>query len=141
MNTITIESPTSGDTITYTEVEIRNFISKAGEVSGLNDSITAHLREIRTIRNEIRDFFSEGEWSNGETTCNKGDVNAMLERIGAAKLTTKYNGTFTITGTFSIEVEDEDEIEDIISDNTEISNWSADMDVEQIEVLDVEEDN
>jgi hypothetical protein len=141
MNTITIESPTTGDTITYTETEVRNFISKAGEVSGLNDSITAQVQTIRSIRNEVRDFFSEGEWSDGETTVNKGDVNAMLERIGAAKLTTKYNGTFTITGSFSIEVEDEDEIEDIITENTEISNWSADMDVDQIEVHDVEEDN
>jgi hypothetical protein len=141
MNTITIESPTTGDTITYTETEVRNFISKAGEVSGLNDSITAQVQTIRSIRNEVRDFFSEGEWSDGETTINKGDVNAMLERIGAAKLTTKYNGTFTITGSFSIEVEDEDEIEDIITENTEISNWSADMNVDQIEVHDVEEDN
>jgi hypothetical protein len=141
MNTITIESPTTGDTITYTETEVRNFISKAGEVSGLNDSITAQVQTIRSIRNEVRDFFSEGEWSDGETTVNKGDVNAMLERIGAAKLTTKYNGTFTITGSFSIEVEDEDEIEDIITENTDISNWSADMDIDQIEVHDVEEDN
>lgn len=141
MNTITIESPTTGDTITYTETEVRNFISKAGEVSGLNDSITAQVQTIRSIRNEVRDFFSEGEWSDGETTVNKGDVNAMLKRIGAAKLTTKYNGTFTITGSFSIEVEDEDEIEDIITENTDISNWSADMDIDQIEVHDVEEDN
>jgi hypothetical protein len=141
MNTITIESPTSGDTITYTEVEIRNFISKAGEVSGLNDSITAHLREIRTIRNEVRDFFSEGEWSDGETTCNKGDVNAMLERIGCNKLTTKYQGTFTVTGTFNIEVEDEDEVESMIADNIEVSVWGADINVDQVEILDVEEDN
>lgn len=141
MNTITIESPTTGNTITYTETEVRNFISKAGEVSGLNDTITEQIKEIRTIRNEVRDFFSEGEWQDGETTCNKGDVNALLERIGTSKLTTKYSGTFTITGTFNIEVEDEDEVEDIIVNNTEISNWSADMDVDQIEVHDVEEDN
>jgi hypothetical protein len=141
MNTITIESPISGDTITYTEVEIRNFISKAGEVSGLNDSITAHLREIRTIRNEVRDFFSEGEWSDGETTCNKGDVNAMLERIGATKLTTKYRGNFTITGTFEVDVEDEDEIEDTITENISVECYAADVDVDSIELHDVEEDN
>ena len=65
----------------------------------------------------------------------------MLERIGCNKLTTKYNGTFTITGTFSLEVEDEDEIQSIIEENTDISNWSADMDIEQVEVHDIEEDN
>lgn len=141
MNTITIESPTTGDTITYTETEVRNFISRAGEVSGLNDSITAHLTQIRSIRNEVRDFFSEGEWQDGETTVNKGDVNVLLDSIGAAKLTTKYNGTFTVTGTFNIEVEEEDEIESIIADNMEVSVWGADLDVDSIEVMDVEVDN
>ena len=139
MNTITTTTP-EGDTITYTETEVRNFISKAGEVSGLNDSITASIAQIRSIRNEIRDFFSEGEWQDGETTCNKGDVNAMLDRIGASKLTTKYNGTFTITGTFNIEVEDEDEIESIITDNTEVSCWGADIDVDSFNIDDVQED-
>lgn len=145
MNTITInrvneESGTPYD-VTYTEAEVLNFIKNAKEVNAVQESYQSVVKELRSIRNEVRDFFSEGEWSDGETTCNKGDVNAMLERIGAAKLTTKYNGTFTITGSFSIEVEDEDEIEDIITENTEISNWSADMDVDQIEVHDVEEDN
>jgi len=145
MNTITItrvnqESDTPYD-VTYTEAEVLNFIKNAKEVNAVQESYQSVVKELRSIRNEVRDFFSEGEWSDGETTCNKGDVNAMLERIGAAKLTTKYNGTFTITGSFSIEVEDEDEIEDIITENTEISNWSADMDVDQIEVHDVEEDN
>ena len=145
MNTITItrvneESGTPYD-VTYTEAEVLNFIKNAKEVNAVQESYQSMAKELRNIRNEVRDFFSEGEWSDGETTCNKGDVNAMLERIGAAKLTTKYNGTFTITGSFSIEVEDEDEIEDIITENTEISNWSADMDVDQIEVHDVEEDN
>jgi hypothetical protein len=144
MNTITInrvneESGTPYD-VTYTEAEVLNFIKNAKEVNAVQESYQSVVKELRSIRNEVRDFFSEGEWSDGETTCNKGDVNAMLERIGAAKLTTKYNGTFTITGLFSIEVEDEDEIEDIITENTEISNWSADMDVDQIEVHDVEED-
>ena len=141
MNTITIESPTTGDTITYTETEVRNFISRAGEVSGLNDSITAQVQTIRSIRNEVRDFFSEGEWSDGETTVNKGDVNAMLERIGCNKLTTKYRGTFMVNGTFEIEVEDEDEIESIITDNLSVDCYDADIDVDSIEVHDVEENN
>jgi hypothetical protein len=140
MNTITTTTP-EGDTISYTEAEVLHFRKRAGEIDAVQQLADSNYKEIRSIRNEIRDFFSEGEWQDGETTCNKGDVNAMLERIGADKLTTKYSGTFTISGTFSIEVEDEGEIEDIITENTEISNWSADMDVDQIEVHDVEEDN
>lgn len=141
MNTITINSTPEGATITYTEAEVLHFISKAGEVSGLNDSINAQLKTIRDIRNEVRDFFSEGEWQDGETTVNKGDVNVLLDSIGANKLTTKYSGTFTVSGTFNIEVEEEDEIESIISDNMEVSVWGADIDVDSIEVMDVEEEN
>jgi hypothetical protein len=145
MNTITItrvnqESDTPYD-VTYTEAEVLNFIKNAKEVNAVQESYQSIVKELRTVRNKVRDFFSEGEWSDGETTCNKGDVNAMLESIGSNKLTTKYNGTFTITGSFNIEVEDEDEIQSIIEENTDVSNYSADMDVDQIEVHNVEEDN
>ena len=143
MNTIAITNQINGETvtITYTEIEVLGFIERAKETDAIQQVSDNYRKEVRTIKNEIRDFFSEGEWQDGETTCNKGDVNALLERIGCNKLTTKYNGTFTITGTFSLEVEDEDEIQSIIEENTDISNWSADMDIEQVEVHDIEEDN
>jgi len=143
MNTITINTETDGQvaTITYTEAEVLHFKKRTQEIDAIQQVNDSQRKEIRDLRNAVRDFFSEGEWNDGEQTVIKSEVNDLLERIGAAKLTTKYNGTFTITGSFSIEVEDEDEIEDIITENTEISNWSADMDVDQIEVHDVEEDN
>lgn len=143
MNTITINTELDGQvsTVTYTETEVLHFRKKVEEANDTWERYERSLKEIRDLRNQVRDFFSEGEWQDGETTCNKGDVNAMLERIGANKITSTYNGTFTITGTFSIEVEDEDEIEDVIVNNTEISNWSADMNVDDIEIHDVEEDN
>ncbi len=145
MNTITInttnEDGTTQSAVTYTEAEVLHFRKRTQEIDVIQQNVDNQRKEMREIRNAVRDFFSEGEWSDGEQTVNKSEVNDLLERIGTAKLTTKYNGTFTITGSFSIEVEDEDEIEDIIQENTEISNWSADMDVDQIEVHDVEEDN
>jgi len=137
----TIQVTTTDGTINYTESEVLHFIARSKELNAYAEASEEQRKAIRDLRNNVRDFFSEGEWSDGEQTVNKSEVNDLLERIGAAKLTTKYNGTFTITGSFSIEVEDEDEIEDIITENTEISNWSADMDVDQIEVHDVEEDN
>lgn len=143
MNTITINTEVDGQvsTVTYTETEVLHFRKKVEEANDTWERYERSLKEIRDLRNQVRDFFSEGEWQDGETTCNKGDVNAMLERIGANKITSTYTGTFNITGTFSIEVEDEDEVEDIIVNNTEISNWSADMNVDDIEIHDVEEDN
>lgn len=131
MNTIQIT--TVDGAVNYTESEVTRYIEKAGQVDKLYE-------EIRKIRYEVRDFFSEGEWSDGETTVNKGDTNALLERIGCNKLTTKYRGTFTVTGVFNIEVEDEDEIESIITDNLSVDCYDADITVDEIEVHDIEED-
>ena len=137
----TIQVTTAEGTVNYTEAEVLHFIARSKELNAYAEVSDNQRKEIRDIRNNVRDFFSEGEWQDSEQTVNKGEVNDLLERIGSSKLTTKYNGTFTITGTFSIEVEDEDEVEDIIVNNTEISNWSADMNVDDIEIHDVEEDN
>ena len=144
MNTIAITNEIAGEivTITYTELEVLGFVEKAKYADDIQRSYESAQKEIRTIKNEVRDFFSEGEWSDGETTVNKGDANAMLERIGCNKLTSRYSGTFIITGTFNLDVEDEDEIQSIIEDNTDVSNYSTnDMDVDGIEVHDIEEDN
>jgi hypothetical protein len=132
MNTIQIT--TVDGAVNYTESEVTRYIEKAGQVDKLYE-------EIRKIRYEVRDFFSEGEWSDGETTINKGDTNELLERIGAQKLTTKYRATYTITGSFSVEVEDEDEVESLFTDNVNVDFYDGDIDVDQIEVLDIEEDN
>lgn len=143
MNTIAISNEIAGEivTITYTELEVLGFVEKAKYADDIQKSYELAQKEIRTIRNEVRDFFSEGEWNDGETTVNKGDANAMLESIGCNKLTTRYSGTFVITGTFNLDVEDEDEIQSIIEDNTDVSNYSTnDMDVDNIEVHDIEAD-
>lgn len=143
MNTITINTETDGQvaTITYTEAEVLHFRKRTQEIDAIQQVNDNQRKEIRDLRNAVRDFFSEGEWDNGEQTVNKPEVNDLLERIGSNKLTTKYRGTFTITGSFNVEVEDEDEIQSIIEDNTDVSNYSADMDVEGIEIFDIEEDN
>jgi hypothetical protein len=132
MNTIQIN--TVDGAVNYTESEVIRYIERAGQVDKLYE-------DIRKIRHEVRDFFSEGEWSDGETTVNKGDTNALLERIGANKLTTKYRATYTITGSFNVEVEDEDDVESIFTDNVTVDFYDGDIDVDQIEVLDIEEDN
>jgi hypothetical protein len=145
MNTITIsrvneESGTPYD-VTYTEAEVLHFLKRTKEIDAVQESYNSVATELRKVRNEVRDFFSEGEWSDGETTCNKGDVNAMLESIGSHKLTTKYRGNFTIYGTFELDAEDEDEVESIVTDNLSVECYAADTDIDSIELHDVEEDN
>ena len=145
MNTITIntsnEDGTIQSSITYTEAEVLHFKKRTQEIDAIQQVNDIQRKEIRDLRNAVRDFFSEVEWQDGEQTVNKTEVNDLLERIGSDKLTTKYRGTFTITGSFNLEVEDEDEIQSIIEDNTDVSNYSAEMDVEGVEIFDIEEDN
>jgi hypothetical protein len=143
MNTITINTETNGEvaTITYTEAEVLHFRKRMQEIDAIQQVNDNQRKEIRDMRNAVRDFFSEVEWQDGEQTVNKSEVNDLLERIGSAKLTTKYRGNFTIYGTFELEVEDEDEIESIITDNLSIDCYAADTDIDSIELNDIEESN
>ena len=140
MNTIQITAQ-DGTVINYTDGEVLRFIERAKETDAIQQRNDKYFHDIRNIRNEVRDFFSEGEWSDGETTCNKGDVNAMLERIGANKLTTKYTGTFNIYGTFTIEAEDESSATALLEDNINVEFYDGDIDIDSIEINDMEEDN
>jgi hypothetical protein len=139
MNTIQINI--AEGTVNYTEAEVIRFIEKAKEIDDVQATADKYRKETNDIRHKVRDFFSEGEWNDGETCVNKGDVNLLLESIGANKLTTKYRANYTITGTFSLEVEDEDDVESIFTDNVSVDFYDGDIDVDLIEVLDIEEDN
>jgi hypothetical protein len=131
MNTIQIT--TTDGTVNYTESEVMRFIEKIKELDDYKQTAINN-------RHKVRDFFSEIEWSSGEATISKSDVNELLESIGANKLTTRYNATFTVTGTFSVDADDEDDAENIFTDNVSVDFYDGDIDVDQIEVHDVEED-
>ena len=139
MNTIQIT--TVDGVVNYTESEIIRFIEKAGEVNAIQASASEDRAQRISNNYKVRDFFSESEWSDGETTISKADVNALLESIGANKLTTKYRASYTITGTFSVDVDDEDDVESLFTDNVSVDFYDGDIDVDQIEVNDIEEDN
>ena len=139
MNTIQIN--TAEGTVNYTEAEVIRFIDKSKEADAVHELTNMQAKNIREIRNEVHNFFREGEWQDGETTCNKGDVNAMLERIGANKLTSTYTGTFTVNGTFSVEAEDADSATDLLTDNINVEFYDGDIDVDSIDIHDMEENN
>ena len=139
MNTIQIN--TVDGVVNYTESEVIRFIEKAGEVNAIQASASEDRAQRISNTYKVRDFFSEIEWSDVEATITKSDVNELLESIGANKLTTKYRATYTITGSFSVEVDDEDDVESVFTDNVTVDFYDGDIDVDQIEVLDIEEDN
>ena len=130
MNTIQIKTE-DGVVINYTEIEVLRYIKRVEELD-------AYKQTSIDNRYKVRDFFSEGEWNDGEQTINKGDVNELLESIGANKLTTRYNATFTITGTFTVDCEDEDDAEALFTDNVDVSFHDGEIDVDQIDVMDIE---
>ena len=138
MNTIQIT--TADGVVNYTEAEIVRFIDKAKGIDDLNTLLNQQSNTIRSIKNNVRDFFSEVEWENGEQTVTKSDVNELLELIGSHKLTSRYGGTFRITGTFQVEAEDADEAESMFVDNVDVSFNDGDYTIDETEVNDVEED-
>ena len=139
MNTIQIN--TVDGVVNYTESEVIRFIEKAGEVNAIQASASEDRAQRISNTYKVRDFFSECEWSDGETTITKSDVNELLESIGANKLTTRYSATYTITGTFSVDAEDADDAETIFTDNVTVDFYDVDIEVDQIEVHDMEEED
>ena len=135
MNTIQITND-EGQTVNYTEEEVKNVFRLRKQHQDLADAAST---ELRKVRNEIRDFFSEGEWDNGEQTVNKSDVNFLFERIGVNKLTTTYRGSASITFTFEVEAEDEDNARSIIEENASVSEDGFDSTEESVEVDEIDE--
>lgn len=139
MNTIQIT--TVDGVVNYTESEVVRFIEKAGEVNAVKQISDEYRAQVNTNRHAVRDFFSEGQWDNGEFTASKEDINELLESIGANKLTSRYNATYTITGTFSVDAESAEDAEAAFTDNVTVDFYDGDIDVDQVEVHDMEEDN
>ena len=138
MNTIQIN--TVDGTVNYTENEVVRFIERAKEVDAVQQVSDLCRKEKNDSRNQVRDFFSEGQWDNGEFTANKEDINDLLESIGANRLTSKYNATYTITGTFSVDAENEDDAEALFTDNVDVNFYNGYIEVDQVDVVDIEED-
>jgi hypothetical protein len=136
MNTIqitTVDGP-----VNYTESEVIRFIEKAKVA---DDTISQQHKTIVDIKNSVRDFFSEGQWDDGEFTASKEDINDLLTTIGTNRLTSRYRATYTITGTYSVDAESADDAEAIFTDNVTVDFYDGDIDVDQVEVVDMEEDN
>ena len=137
MNTITIKSTNGYPDVSYNEVEVQRFVNDS---RALKDRETVLVDKLYNLRRQLRDFFKDQDWDSGEITINKKDVNELLGELECDRLTSKYVGTFTITGTFNVEADDEEDVEAIISDSTEVDNYLASINVEQIETFDIEED-
>jgi hypothetical protein len=127
-NMNTIEITTDNSVINYTDIEVKRFIERAGQVSD--------------IKYKVRDFFGELEWENSEATITRSQVNELLQAIQCDLIRAEYRATVTITAYISgYSAESEDEATDCIGDDIDVSiGSSADIQVDSIEVSDVEEE-
>jgi hypothetical protein len=142
MNTIQVLDLESSNTINYTEDEVRNYIRRAKEVDAVQQVSNEYRAEANSIRNKVRDFFSEREWSDRETTVNLDEVNELLNSIGSHVIQSKYSGSITISLTFSdLDADDADDAISKIEDDITVELYGADISIDQISVDDIEEDN
>ena len=126
MNTIAITK--EDGVVNYTETEVARFIKRAEELSD--------------TKYKVRDFFSELEWSSGEATITRSEVNELLKSIGCDLIRAEYKATVTITAYVTgYSAEDEDDASNCIEDDISVSIGSdGSIDVDSIEVTDVEEE-
>jgi hypothetical protein len=138
MNTIQIT--TVDGAINYTESEILRFINKAGELDEAQQASSKYRTETYSIRNKVRDFFSEREWSDRETTVNLDEVNELLNSIGSHVIQSTYSGNITISLTFcDLEADNADDAINRIEDEITVDLDSASITIDQVNVDDIEE--
>lgn len=142
-NTFPVVVEVDGTTYNLTHYNLIELIKEHTAQKALivsqRETISEYAIKKAHVLNEVYNFFAEGDWSDGEQTINKGDVNEFLDSIGCDRIRTKYSGTFTITGTFLIEAEDEEEAENLFIDNASVDFCNGDVESDNIEVSDIEE--
>ena len=141
MNTIQVLDIGSGNTINYTEDEVRNYIRRAKEADAVQEVSNEYRMQTVTIRNKVRDFFSEREWSDRETTVNLDEVNELLESIGSHAIQTVYSGSITISLTFcDLEADNADDAISKIEDEITVDLYGASITIDQVHVDDIDGD-
>ena len=138
MNTIQVLDMVSGNTINYTEDEVRNYIRKAKEH---DVTYGDEVKKNNNIRTKVRDFFSEREWSDRETTVNLDEVNELLNSIGSHSIQSTYSGNITISVSFSdLNADTADDAIALIEDEITVDLYSASISVNGVQVDDIEEE-
>jgi hypothetical protein len=141
MNTIQVLDIESGNTINYTEEEVRNYIRKSKEVDAVQQVSNENRSLVFSIRNQVRDFFSEREWSDREATVNLDEVNELLNNIGSHAIQSTYSGSITISLSFcDLDADNADDAINKIEDDITVELYGASVSIDQVSVDDIEED-
>jgi uncharacterized Zn finger protein (UPF0148 family) len=70
----------------------------------------AKINQVNQIRESVHQFFTDAfDSSYDDATINLTDVNELLSSIGASQLEQEFEGRVTITYSFTVKAEDEDD--------------------------------
>jgi hypothetical protein len=139
-------NPITVDSVTYnfTEESLKELIKSETALKLRLESVQLEAQEtyrkIASVRSKVYDFFSEAfDDGSDEATVNRDDVNELLESIGSDVLTTTWSATVEITVTISgIKATSPEEVEDIITDNIEVSGYDLELHDPDVRVSDIE---
>ena len=142
LNPITVD----GITYNFTEESLKELIkSEAYSKSRLDSTRTEaqeSYRKLAEIRGKVYNFFNEafdGVTDEDETIVQRDDVNALLESIGSDVLSTTWSATVEITVTVTgIKATSPEEVEDIITDNIEVSGYDLELHDPDVRVQEIE---
>ena len=142
LNPITVD----GTTYNFTEESLKELIKSEAAAKRKHEAVSTEAQEayrkLIKVRNEVHDYFTEafdGSVDEDETTVTRDEVNALLESIGSDILTTTWSATVEITVTISgIKATSPEEVEDIITDNIEVSGYDLELHDPDVRVSDIE---
>jgi hypothetical protein len=139
-------NPITVDSVTYnfTEESLKELIKSEATLKLRLESVRLEAQEayrkVVSTRSKVYDFFSEAfDDGSDEATVNRDDVNELLEAIGSDVLTTTWSATVEITVTVTgIKATSPEEVEDIITDNIEVSGYDLELCDPDIRVQEIE---
>jgi translation initiation factor 2 alpha subunit (eIF-2alpha) len=140
LNPITVD----GTTYNFTEESLKELIKSETTLKLRLESVKLEAQEayrkIVSNRSAVYDFFSEAfDDGSDEATVSRDDVNELLESIGSDVLTTTWSATVEITVTVTgIKATSPEEVEDIITDNIEVSGYDLELHDPDVRVQDIE---
>jgi hypothetical protein len=140
LNPITVD----GTTYNFTEESLKELIKSETSLKLRLESVKLEAQEayrkVISTRSKVYDFFSEAfDDGSDEATVNRDDVNQLLEAIGSDVLTTTWSATVEITVTVTgIKATSPEEVEDIITDNIEVSGYDLELHDPDVRVQDIE---
>ena len=129
LNPITVDGTTYNFTEESLKELIKNETATKARLEQTQREAQEAYRKLAEIRGKVYDFFTEAfDGVTDETTVQRDDVNALLESIGSDILSTTWSATVEITVTVvGINATSPEEVEDIITDNIEVSGYDLEL--------------